>query len=377
MSSSPSTWARAQFCGIARSMLRAPILRCTTSGGPWRSRRATSTYPSGAGPGTAGSTRGGSWPRRSTARERCITYSTSRDRSGGGASGGTPRPGRRRCRHGGRPRRDREQRLDDDLRLRGERDPPVILVERSGLLGSEQLAGLNQGDVDIGSVGPTILGNNRIFQAGKAGVGYLLAANHLGGSAARSSLRTSAPAEASSVGPAYAAPYIYVPCNNGLAACWWPRRQQFQRRVAWAERQRQAADRISRGPRVEPLPHRAPSVQPHGPARPAVYEAAVSGVAPFSTPSSGAGQVFVAANGGVRSFVLTPAVSAPPGWWRVRAMPPRRWRGPRPPIPVGESPATSSLRRPVVITATVGAGVTKAVVHGLTNGTSYTFVVAA
>src|SRR4029077_4823679 len=39
---------------------------------------------------------------------------------------------------------------------------------------------LNAGDVDIGSSSPVLLSGNRVFQIGKAGVGYLLAADHLG-----------------------------------------------------------------------------------------------------------------------------------------------------------------------------------------------------
>jgi outer membrane protein assembly factor BamB len=39
---------------------------------------------------------------------------------------------------------------------------------------------LNSGDVDVGSSSPVLLGN-RVFQIGKAGVGYLLDGDHLGG----------------------------------------------------------------------------------------------------------------------------------------------------------------------------------------------------
>jgi outer membrane protein assembly factor BamB len=40
---------------------------------------------------------------------------------------------------------------------------------------------LNAADADLGSTGPVLLPNGRVFQVGKAGVGYLLDASHLGG----------------------------------------------------------------------------------------------------------------------------------------------------------------------------------------------------
>src|SRR5205807_409141 len=40
---------------------------------------------------------------------------------------------------------------------------------------------LNRTDLDLGSVGPTLLDDGRLFQVGKEGVGYLLDAEHLGG----------------------------------------------------------------------------------------------------------------------------------------------------------------------------------------------------
>src|SRR5207245_8979221 len=42
-------------------------------------------------------------------------------------------------------------------------------------------ADLNRRDVDIGSTGPLLAGPNLIFQVGKAGIGYLLRPDHLGG----------------------------------------------------------------------------------------------------------------------------------------------------------------------------------------------------
>jgi outer membrane protein assembly factor BamB len=164
---------------------------------------------------------------------------------------------------------------------------------------------LNQGDVDIGSVGPTILGNNRIFQTGKAGVAYLLAADHLGGIGGQVFSADVCAGGGVFGGTAYAAPYIYVPCNNGLAAVLVaPDGNSFS--VAWRGPSGNAGPPIVSGGLVwtlYPGKLEAFNATTGAPA----YQATVSEVATFSTPSSGDGQVFVAANGGVRSFVLTSA----------------------------------------------------------------------
>jgi hypothetical protein len=83
-------------------------------------------------------------------------------------------------------------------------------------------ATLNQNDTDLGSVGPTLLGNNLLFQVGKEGVGYLLDITNLGGAnhqTPRFSARVcTATQDAAFGGVAYSAPYIYVPCSDHLVA---------------------------------------------------------------------------------------------------------------------------------------------------------------
>ncbi len=83
-------------------------------------------------------------------------------------------------------------------------------------------ASLNAGDTDLGSTGPAIVGPNSdmIFQIGKSGVGYLLSmaklsanSNHIGGE-----LFSAPVCDSSFGGVAYADPYIYVGCLNGLHA---------------------------------------------------------------------------------------------------------------------------------------------------------------
>ncbi len=75
---------------------------------------------------------------------------------------------------------------------------------------------LNQGDTDVGSISPAILGGGTIFQSGKNGIGYLLGQNNLGGIGGE---RFSAQVcDSAFGGTAYAAPYLFVPCTGGLYA---------------------------------------------------------------------------------------------------------------------------------------------------------------
>ena len=77
-------------------------------------------------------------------------------------------------------------------------------------------AELNDGDVDLGSVGPSLLDGRTVFQIGKGGVGYLLDANDLGGIGGELS---SAPVCGGSFGgTAHDGRSIFVPCTDGLVA---------------------------------------------------------------------------------------------------------------------------------------------------------------
>jgi outer membrane protein assembly factor BamB len=75
---------------------------------------------------------------------------------------------------------------------------------------------LNRGDVDLGSLGPALVSGGRVFVAGKAGTGYLLAADHLGQvGGEKFSARVCRGAYG---GAAWSEPYLYVPCQDGLVA---------------------------------------------------------------------------------------------------------------------------------------------------------------
>lgn len=74
----------------------------------------------------------------------------------------------------------------------------------------------NAADADLGSVGPSLLGGDRAFVAGKTGMGYLLDAANLGGvGGERGATRVCGGAFG---GLAVGAGLIYVPCVDGVHA---------------------------------------------------------------------------------------------------------------------------------------------------------------
>jgi outer membrane protein assembly factor BamB len=82
-------------------------------------------------------------------------------------------------------------------------------------------ATLNASDIDLGSVGPTLLGSSGlVFQVGKQGIGYLLNQSSLGGvnhmTEAYSVRVCTQTSDASFGSSAYMAPYLFVPCSNRL-----------------------------------------------------------------------------------------------------------------------------------------------------------------
>ena len=77
-------------------------------------------------------------------------------------------------------------------------------------------AALNAGDTDLGSLAPSLLGNNTIFQIGKQGVGFLLNESHLGNIGGQEFNSTVCGGVFG--GTAYVYPVIYVPCGGGMIA---------------------------------------------------------------------------------------------------------------------------------------------------------------
>jgi outer membrane protein assembly factor BamB len=93
-------------------------------------------------------------------------------------------------------------------------------------------AELDRSDTDLGSVGPAVLDNNVsddgknhnnytatsvVFQIGKEGIGYLIRGDKLGG--INGEIFSAHVCDRGAYGgTAYAAPYLYVPCREGLVA---------------------------------------------------------------------------------------------------------------------------------------------------------------
>ena len=80
----------------------------------------------------------------------------------------------------------------------------------------EDWAALNAGDIDIGSTSPVLLPGNRVFQIGKAGVGFLLASEHLGGIGGE--LHSGDVCGGGGVfgGIAHDGDVLFVPCTDGV-----------------------------------------------------------------------------------------------------------------------------------------------------------------
>lgn len=90
---------------------------------------------------------------------------------------------------------------------------------------------LNQNDLDLGSVSPTLV-DGEIFQIGKEGVGYLLDANDLGGIGGQLSAGQVCSAQAFG-GTAVDGSVIIVPCRDGLKAVQVEPNHTF--RIAWSQ----------------------------------------------------------------------------------------------------------------------------------------------
>lgn len=76
---------------------------------------------------------------------------------------------------------------------------------------------LSTSDTDLGSLAPVLLDNNLVFAIGKEGVGFLLKADAMGKIGGQAYAARVCGGAAFS-GAAYAPPYVYVPCANGIAA---------------------------------------------------------------------------------------------------------------------------------------------------------------
>ena len=171
-------------------------------------------------------------------------------------------------------------------------------------------AALNQSDTDIGSVNPVLVGSggNLVFQTGKNGWGYLLSTaqlssqpDHIGGEAfnapvcdaAVSSNDQTIPRDQVFGGTAYADPYIYVPCPEGIKALKLGAGASFT--TAWSSAGFNAGAPILSGGVLWSIDTSSNTLYGLDPLSGATrFTASVGSQTHFSAPSAGQGRVYVA-----------------------------------------------------------------------------------
>src|SRR5438477_1781315 len=158
---------------------------------------------------------------------------------------------------------------------------------------------LNRGDVDIGSLGPALLSGGRIFVAGKAGTGYLLAADHLGQVGGEPfSARVCRGAYG---GAAWSDPYVYVPCQDGLVAL---RVEANRFVVAWRAVGKSVGSPIVAGGAVWSVDIGGTMHALDATSGAERFRAEVGDVTRFATPAAKGNQVVVAAGASAVAFTL-------------------------------------------------------------------------
>ena len=158
---------------------------------------------------------------------------------------------------------------------------------------------LNSGDVDLGSIGPSVLPNGLLFQGGKDGYGRLLRDGHLGHIGAAAYQR---PVCGSMWGgTAYANGRVFVPCSDGLVALRIRPGPKFT--IAWHATGFFAGPPIVAGGAVWSVDIDSGQLYAFNPATGhRLLTKSVGSVEHFTTPSSGGGQLYVAATDRVVAF---------------------------------------------------------------------------
>ena len=93
-------------------------------------------------------------------------------------------------------------------------------LKRTGIFAPADWRALSAADLDLGSVSPALLGDGRILQVGKNGVGYLLDAANLGGVGGQLAQGPVCAADSGGAfgGAAVSGTVVYMPCTSGLVA---------------------------------------------------------------------------------------------------------------------------------------------------------------
>ncbi len=162
---------------------------------------------------------------------------------------------------------------------------------------------LNNADADLGSVGPSLLDSKTIFQIGKDGVGYLVNASHLGGFGGH--LFSSKVCNAAFGGTAYRAPYLYVPCTDGLVALRVNLGASRSFTIAWKGPTFHAEPPILAGGAVWLIDRNGGDLYGlNATSGQTIFRFHLGAAVHFSTPSSGDGEIFVAAGNKILSFIV-------------------------------------------------------------------------
>ncbi len=165
-------------------------------------------------------------------------------------------------------------------------------------------ASLNQGDTDLGSVGPVILSNDTIFQIGKQGVGYLLDLNHLGGIGGELYSSNVCGNEGAYGGSAYSAPYLVVPCRSEIVVLLTNLSSENLTK-AWGATESFAGSPIIADGTVWNIDVDSGTLYAHNLSNGSVvFQYAVGYTPHFETPSAADGKIFVAANRTIIAFTL-------------------------------------------------------------------------
>jgi outer membrane protein assembly factor BamB len=175
---------------------------------------------------------------------------------------------------------------------------------------------MNQYDVDLGSIGPAIVGtsNDLVFQTGKSGWGYVVstrlsgaAAVHVGSepfSGKVCNAATTAMAGHDQVygGLAYRDPYIYVPCPEGIKALQLAAGPSFS--TAWSSPSFHPGPPIVAGGIVWAMDTNNGSLFGLNPTTGVtVFHLANLGqMTHFTTPTAGRGRIYVPFGNQVRAF---------------------------------------------------------------------------
>jgi outer membrane protein assembly factor BamB len=172
-------------------------------------------------------------------------------------------------------------------------------LEELGYFAPTNWVQLNQGDTDLGSVGPLLLGNGELFQIGKEGVGYLLNGSNLGGIGGE--VYSGQVCSSSFGGTATDGNMVFVPCTDGLFAL---SLSQGSFQTAWSSTGFPAGPPIVTGGTVWALDTSAGTLHGYAAATGKVlYSFEVGTVNRFTTPSFGDARVYVAAGDEVFAFL--------------------------------------------------------------------------